>query len=141
MTSEHNQEFQDLVGDIANSFNIDSGATNQAMMLYAIAQEKKNTNLIVRSINQKLDHLLTRIEELEGEVKKDRQSLAENLSDRDRQVLDFVEKNQQVDAESLAKEFNYRGRNAASSRLNKLYKEGKLGKIHRGRKVYYTANA
>jgi hypothetical protein len=140
--SGYENEFQDLVGDLTKAFNIDGESVALASMLYNIAQEKKSTNLIVRDINGKFDQILHRIEKLEGQIKDVEHSKTQQpeLTLRDQQILDFVEKQGEVCAETVKKEFNYKGANAASSRLNKLYKEGLLHKTHKVGKVYYSLN-
>ena len=44
-------------------------------------------------------------------------------------------------SEDIQKRMNYKGRNAASARLNKLYKQGLLERYQLGHKVYYKYNA
>jgi len=44
-------------------------------------------------------------------------------------------------AEDIKREMNYRGRNAASARLNRLHKQGLLDRYQLGHKVYYKYDA
>ncbi len=42
-----------------------------------------------------------------------------------------------AEAEDVRKYMNYKGRNAASARLNMLHRKGELKKIKSGRKIYF----
>lgn len=44
-------------------------------------------------------------------------------------------------ADDIKKQMSYRGRNAASARLNRLYKIGLLERYQLGHKVYYKYDA
>ena len=147
----HKQEFEETVGDISKAIQQISDPVAIASMLYSIANERKSTNLVVRDINGKLDKFHILIEKLdqisenleklnknfEGE-KKPTSHTSSELSERDEEVLSYVKESGRVCADELQEKFNYRGRNAASARLSKLFKEGKVEKVFVGRKVYYT---
>ncbi|MFH1403173.1 MAG: hypothetical protein ABIH11_02770 [Candidatus Altiarchaeota archaeon] len=137
----HEAEFEELVGDIAHTTQQMSDPVAIGAMLYSIAQEKNSTNLLIRDINAKFDVIISKIRELEGEVQEIRGSKAEledaNLSERDQEVLDFIKGEGKVNADILKEKFQYRGSNAASARLSKLFKEGHLEKTYSGRRVYY----
>lgn len=148
----HKQEFEEAVGNISQAVQQISDPVAIATMLYSIAEERKSTNLLIREINgkldrfeqlmQKLDSVYENLESLKLQIEEEpaeRQYATSELSERDEEVLAYVKKNERVCAEDLQEKFNYRGRNAASARLSKLFKEGKLGKVFVGRKVYYTA--
>jgi hypothetical protein len=44
-------------------------------------------------------------------------------------------------AEDIKKHMSYKGKNAASARLNRLFKEGLLDRYQLGHKVYYKYDA
>ncbi|MBD3262398.1 MAG: hypothetical protein GF334_12170 [Candidatus Altiarchaeales archaeon] len=137
MVADYNQEFQDLVGDLSQTVNqLDPMAAGA--LLYTIAQEKKNTNLIVRDLNAKFDTVLTKINQLDQKIEKLEQNPSNpNITERDEQVLAYVREKGSVCAETIQEKFQYKGRNAAASRLSNLYQKGLLEKTQKGRKVYY----
>jgi hypothetical protein len=59
------------------------------------------------------------------------------LGSADEQIVQFIRKRDAVCAEDVRVEFKYKGKNAASARLNKLAQMGVLEKQQVGRKVYY----
>lgn len=151
--TDHNQEFQELAGNLSEAVHQISDPVALATMLFSIAEEKKSTNLIIKDINVKFETLVEKFENIRKELEKLNQRIEENKnqqtqqqkaeyetepSERDKEVLKYISENKRACAEELQKSFNYRGRNAASARLNKLFKEGLLGKVYAGRNVYYT---
>jgi len=134
----YKREFEELVGSLANSAQELNDPTTIGLMLYSIAEERKDTNLVMREINAKLDGLSKRMQELETQIRAP-QPQNTGLSDRDMEVLEYVKGKGKVCAEELQRKFKYRGKNAASARLSKLFHEGRLEKEYAGRKVYYKA--
>ena len=63
------------------------------------------------------------------------------LSLLDAKILDFVQTHTMICADDLMKAMNYRGRNAACARLNRLYREGLLERYQLGHKVFYKFDA
>ena len=59
------------------------------------------------------------------------------LSEVDERILSFIKEKGIVTAEDVRRAFGYKGRNAASARLNHLYKLGLLDKKQVGRKVVF----
>lgn len=59
------------------------------------------------------------------------------LASADEQIVQFIRLRDAVCAEDVRIEFKYKGRNAASARLNKLAQMGVLDKQQVGRQVYY----
>ena len=125
-------------------------------ILFYLMSEEKSNNILVRDIDsklyniteklwnlgtllEKLDTMSTQIAELNEKLDQtQQQNRSELLSERDREILDFVVNTKRVCAEDVQGKFGYKGRNAASARLNNLYQKGMLKKIHAGRNVYYT---
>lgn len=95
--------------------------------LYNLTKEREKTN-------QLLEDILQRVKKLEGSTKSDEKVL---LSKVDEDILSYVRKFGKVCASDIQKNLNYRGKNAASSRLNRLYSKGILEKGQAGRTVYY----
>ena len=128
-------EFEDLIGSLAQTTSQVSDPVAIGAMLYSIAEERKNTNLIIRNLNAKIDSLLSKFEQIERN--KEAISQTAGLSERDLEVIEFVRGAGRISAEELQVKFNYKGKNAASARLSKLFHEGMLEKEFAGRKVYY----
>lgn len=142
--NEHTQEFDELIGDLSDSVRNISDPMAVGAMLYSIAQEKKSSNLVIRDINAKFDQMVQKLSEISEKLTaiQDNSSKSElheiELSERDREVFNFIKDNDRVCADDVQEEFKYKGRNAASARLSKLFKENKVRKIYVGRKVYYA---
>ncbi|MFH0860594.1 MAG: hypothetical protein V1921_05290 [Candidatus Altiarchaeota archaeon] len=142
--NNHVQEFDELVGDLSESIRNISDPMAVGAMLYSIAQEKKSSNLVIRDINAKFDQMIQKLEEISEKIGKISDTFSKSdandveLSERDQEVLDFIKESERVCADDVQGKFQYRGRNAASARLSKLFKEQKVKKIYVGRKVYYT---
>jgi predicted HTH transcriptional regulator len=138
--AEYDKEFEDMVGNLGQTVQQMNDPVAIGVMLYSIAQEKNSTNLLIRDINAKFDQLLTKIENLQkeiGEVETRTKKGEAILSERDQEVLEFVKSKGKVDAQTLQNEYKYKGRNAASARLSKLFRDGHLEKTYSGRRVYY----
>jgi predicted HTH transcriptional regulator len=142
---DYKQEFKNLTAEVSQAVHEMKDPVAIATMLYSIAEEKKSSNLVVRDINSKLDLLTLKLEQLSKTLEKFSRYLEKtesrpnrNVSERDKEVINFVKQNRNISAKELQGKFKYRGRNAASARLSKLFKEGLLKKTYAGREVYYT---
>jgi predicted HTH transcriptional regulator len=141
---EYTQEFKNLTAEVSQAIHEIQDPVAIATMLYSIAEEKKSSNLVVRDINTKIDTLILKMEHLtktldklnkylEGEESKP----THDISERDTEVINYVKHQKKISARELQDKFKYKGRNAASARLSKLFKEGMLEKTYLGREVYY----
>jgi len=114
-----------------------------AALMNSVATERENANRLLKTLVEKLDERFTRVEErlsaLEGRRAAVRESSEEEvlLPQVDEEILRLVKEKRHVSAEEVRKRFNYRGKNAASARLNKLYEMGLLAKRQVGRAVLY----
>ncbi len=120
-------------------------------LLHKLATERENTNRLMHEINAKLDRIMAleeKVRVLEARLDSGRgpahaaaapQEVL--LPEVDEKIVAFVKENGgRVCAAQVQKEFNYRGRNAASSRLHALFQQGVLGKRQVGKTVYYLTN-
>jgi len=99
---------------------------------------KETTEMeLLREIVGRLEAIESRLEGIEKELKGEIDE--EILGDVDEKIIEFVKKNGKVCADDLQRAFNYKGKNAASARLNRLYSQGLLEKKQAGRRVYYFA--
>lgn len=144
----YSDEFDQLTGEISDVVEEIPDPVVVGKLLYNIASEKKSYNLVVRDINAKFDQLavkldriatlLEQINQKKEETETVRRSENIDISDRDKEILDFVRARKRVCADDVQDHFQYKGRNAASARLHRLYRDNVLEKVHAGRNVYYT---
>ncbi len=107
-------------------------------LLSALKDERSSTNLILKEISAKLDRLEAKVAAMEttrAALKKSSAILAEV----DEEILAFVRSKQRVCSEDVQGQFKYKGKNAASARLNNLFRQGLLEKQQAGKKVYFIA--
>ncbi len=105
-----------------------------ANLIYSLKEDRDRTNGLLATLLRKIESLEKKIEIMENKT------LAQNekiLGDVDSELIEFVRKKGKVNAREVQKQFKYKGSNAASSRLHKLYTEGLLDKKQAGRNVYY----
>lgn len=100
-----------------------------AALLAKLVEERENTNRLIKTLVARLEGIERRLATKEpgGMI----------LSEIDEALMGFVKKSGKATAEDVQKKFNYKGRNAASQRLNRLYEAGLLKKKQAGKKVYY----
>ena len=125
-----------------------------AAMLDRLTEERKSTNLILKEISRKLEEMDSRIRGLEKNFSKVSKASQKSqsampeapqapqpplLPDIDESILGFVRKRGKATAEEVRARFRYKGPNAASARLNGLFKLGLLEKRQVGRKVFFIA--
>ena len=101
-------------------------------MIYRLLEERENTNRLLKTILQRLDALEAKGMPIEKVVEE-----VPLLAEIDQEILDFVKDSGKVTAESVRQKFNYRGKNAASSRLNRLVNKSLLFKKQVGKKVFF----
>lgn len=101
-------------------------------MMYRLLEERENTNRILKTILQRLDTLEAKGMPLEHVIEE-----VPLLAEIDQEILDFVKGSGKATAENVRERFNYRGKNAASSRLNRLCSKSLLFKKQVGKKVFF----
>ncbi|MCX8198244.1 MAG: hypothetical protein N3F07_03590 [Candidatus Micrarchaeota archaeon] len=112
-----------------------------AALMHTAAAERENTNRLLKTIIEKLDarfsQMEARIERLEKSAAgQDRQEEV-LLPSVDEQIMEFVKKQGHASAEEVRQKFGYKGKNAASARLNHLCGLGLLCKKQVGRIVVF----
>ncbi len=120
-----------------------------AVLLFKLAQERHDSNRALEEMNRKYDELMLYVKTNATNPLASTITLQNNtgtmgllnsvsvLPEADQKILKIVEAHQQVDAEAIRKELNYKNTNAASQRLNVLVKSGHLAKVQSGRKVIF----
>jgi len=123
-----------------------------AIVRLVMDENKKNT-MILKAISDSIGRLETEIAGA-GPYEQDDQSAFDPVEDRlsrvqpvsglDAKILQVVQLRNIACADDIKAELGYKGRNAASARLNRLYQQGLLERYQLGHKVYYkydTKNA
>ncbi|MEK6982144.1 MAG: hypothetical protein AABX38_04395 [Candidatus Micrarchaeota archaeon] len=108
-------------------------------LLYKLLEERENTNRILKNILTKLEGI-----EQNNSISSSQVSSFETIENKDillaeidEQIISYVKEKTNVSAEDVRKKFNYKGTNAASARLSRLYEQGLLNKKQVGKKVFY----
>lgn len=105
-----------------------------ANLIYSLKEDRERTNGLLATLLRKVETLEKKIEQMENKTLTQEEKI---LGDVDSELIKFVRKKGRVSAKDVQKQFKYKGTNAASSRLHKLYNEGLLEKKQAGRNVYY----
>ena len=100
------------------------------ILIHRLIQERKLTNTLLKSIEERLAALESRPAQEETKFPK-------VLSERDQQIVDYILKHGKANANEIMHAFGYKKQNGASARLNKLCKEGVLEKIRSGKQVFF----
>ncbi len=118
-----------------------------AALMHTAATERENTNRLLKTLIEKLDMKFTEVEDkinaLEAAQKAAQKPTAAPRGDEvllpsvDEGILKFVREKRHVSAEQVRRRFGYKGRNAASARLSRMYDLGLLEKKQVGRAVLY----
>ena len=103
-------------------------------MIHRLVEERKLTNQMLRDIHKKINKLTVLMERQGAEPSAIQEAL---LPEQDEKILAFVQNKGKADATDVQFKFEYKGKNAASARLNALVKAGFLQKKRVGRKVYF----
>ncbi len=109
-------------------------------MLNRLSEERRSTNLLLKEIHEKLERITSRLGALEeNRGNSPKEAIREIfLSDVDERMVAFVKSKGRANAEEVQKEFGYKNRNAASARLNALWKQGVMTKKLAGRTAFFT---
>jgi hypothetical protein len=111
-----------------------------ASLMHTAATERENTNRLLKTLIEKLDR---KFSEVEGRLAALESGAAAGeevlLPSVDEGILTFVKEKRHASAEEVRRKFGYRGKNAASARLNRMFGMGLLEKRQVGRAVLYFA--
>ncbi|MCX6769714.1 MAG: helix-turn-helix domain-containing protein [Candidatus Micrarchaeota archaeon] len=118
-----------------------------AAIMNTAANERETTNRLLKTIIERLD---TKFSELENRIAllESAPSQPANgaptsgevfLPEVDENILGFVNRRGHATAEEVRAKFGYRGKNAASARLNRMYERGLITKKQVGRTVLFCA--
>lgn len=104
-----------------------------SVLVFKLLEERKETNKILKDIQEKYDKLQFSLSQKESVSNLD----IKMLSETDDKIISYIREKKRADAEEIKEAFGYKGTNAASQRLNNLVKDKYLQKITAGRKVYF----
>ncbi len=113
-----------------------------AALMHTAATEKENTNRLLKTLIERLDSKFNEIEGRINALEKGTAAPAEDrplLSPVDEQILSFVKSKRHASAEDVRRRFGYKGRNAASARLNRMFELGLVSKRQVGRAVLFCS--
>lgn len=144
--SKLSKEFAELTVDIEEISKHCSDPFFIALLLFQLAKEREQTNKLLKEINEKLERIaasksIEKPENVKQAAIEELQSEHVILPQVDQQILDLVEKKGMIEAKEIKQKFGYKGLNAASQRLNRLFREGYLTKVRSGKKVFYLARS
>ncbi len=133
-----------------NKVKSDETSSNLLMIVKLIMDENRKTTMILKEISDSLGRLQEERGEA-GSYEQDDQSAFDPVEDRlsrvqpvsglDAKILQVVQLKDLACADDVQKQLGYKGKNAASARLNKLYQQGLLERHQLGHRVYYKYDA
>lgn len=103
-------------------------------LVYLLKEERENTNRILKTLLAKMEALELRLSE---KGRKEAAHEERMLPEVDEAIVSFVKEGPKT-AEDVRKKFGYKGKNAASARLNRLHDLGVVVKKHVGKKVFFS---
>jgi len=135
VTDNTSSEFKNVAADFRKMQEQFRDPVVMGFLLNKVSEERTATNLILKEINAKLERMEARIGALETKKTPDEFPIPEV----DGEIYDFVRKTGAVCAADVQKKFKYRGKNAASARLNGMFRQGLLEKKQVGKRVFFSA--
>ncbi len=144
-TASKNAEIEQVLNDKAKSDEIGS---NMLSLFKYVMDENKKTNMILKGMHDKIERMESELNADYSE-QEDQAYLQENnrfakvqpVSGLDAKIMQIIQVNGMACADDIKRQMSYRGRNAASARLNRLYRIGLLERYQLGHKVYYKYDA
>ncbi len=113
-----------------------------AALMHTAATERENTNRLLKTLIERLDAKFSEVESRLASLESGsgvRGAGEEEvlLPSVDEEILAFVKEKRHVSAEDVRRRFGYKGKNAASARLNRMFEMGLLSKRQVGRAVLF----
>lgn len=135
-SSDGSQIREELRADIQGNLDKFRDPVVLGELIYKLVEERENTNRILKNLMAKLESLEARLGAAKHEMPT--QPVQEVLLPQiDEDIVAFIREHGKATAEDVRSEFNYKGTNAASARLNRLYELGLLDKRQVGKKVFF----
>ena len=138
--SSKNASMKELVDGKAKT---EETGSNLLTLVKFVMDENKKTTMLLKGISDNLarieDDLTADYTAEENPVQEAAREVP--ISELDARILQHIQIKGMCCADDIKAQMNYRGRNAASARLNKMYKQGLLERHQLGHKVYYKYDA
>ena len=106
-------------------------------MVFRLLEERENTNRILKNVMARLDAMEAKYGALPEAPEQPGVIEQPMLPEIDEQILAFVKESGKATARDVQKRFKYKGKNAASARLNRLCAMNLLQKRQVGKKVFF----
>ena len=127
----------------------DETSSNLFSLLKSMIDENKKTTLLLKGISETMARLENGLHDqyYEDEAAEAEEAVAVRsareipVSQLDAEILKTIQIRGLACADDIKKAMNYKGRNAASMRLNRLYRMNLIERYQLGRKVYYKYDA
>ena len=139
------ESLEEAIKEKAKSDEIGS---NMLSLFKYMMDENKKTTMILKNMSETLGrmdaYMNTDFEQGDQEpspIENNKLAKEQPISGLDAQIMQIIQIRGLTSADDLKKQMSYRGRNAASARLNRLYKMGLLERYQLGHKVYYKYDA
>ncbi|MFH1447529.1 MAG: hypothetical protein ABIG39_01585 [Candidatus Micrarchaeota archaeon] len=111
-------------------------------LFYSVMVERENSNRLLKNVLARLDVLEERIASIETGSRVSQRTPRSlpfpMLPEADERIVQIIREKGRVCAKEVRAALNYKGTNAASARMNKLFERGILEKEQVGRRVYYV---
>ncbi len=125
---------------LSKNSKADETSANLLSLLKFMIDENRKTTMLLKSMSDTMSQLTSEfvVEQDEEEPMKIEEL---PISGLDASIIQFIQVKGLACADDIKGIMNYRGRNAASARLNNLFKRGVLHRYQLGHKVYYKFDA
>lgn len=135
----------DRTAEALESIMAKETSTGLASIIKMVADQNAANTLILKRMSENLARIeqelggdyYTQDDRVESPTETDRPSKMIPVSSLDARILQLVQVKGMACADDVQNEMNYKGRNAACARLNKLYTMGLLERHQLGHKVYF----
>lgn len=137
------QTLKDEISQLQSKKDSVSAESTVGSLMKQLVEERERSNKILTEITEKIAKLEKEIDERYEEEPAEYDIINREvaLSGLDARILDFVQSRGMICADDLTEFMGYKGRNAACSRLNRLYKQGIVERYQLGHKVFYKFDA
>jgi predicted HTH transcriptional regulator len=129
LNTERSPLRSEIRNDLENNMQKFSDPVILGELMYKLLEERENTNRILKNILAKLENIPSGTAAAPGGEPL--------LPEVDEKIMEFVREKGRISAEDVRQHFNYKGKNAACARLNRLYELNLLGKKQVGKKVFF----
>lgn len=129
--------------DIIDLMQKNSDPVLLAALMFKLAQEREQTNKELEKIHEKFDQIMLELKTRNSTQAAQALSIGsdgrkfEILPEQDQKIISIIEQKGAISALEIQQALNYKCLNAASQRLNALFKQNLLKKVQSGKKVLY----